>query len=316
MRLLFALAALLLLATFAPVADVPRAAPPAVSLVWAEPLPLDASAPSRVRLGPLRYLGGWRLSSNDGRFGGLSAMHVERGAVLAFSDAGWMIRFPVPEGRSPVKARIAPLAEGPGSADSKEERDIEGMWAEGDDVWLSFERSNALWRFRRPGFHAVSSARPPAMRRWPSNRGGEALVGLRGGRFLLFSEGRGEGGPALLFDGDPARPGTPARALTYTPPRGYRATDAGRLPDGRILVLNRRFAWLEGVTAKLALLRRAGPGRLDAEEIADFRAPIATDNLEALSVTQEGGRTIVWIASDDNYNPLQRTLLMKFAWEG
>jgi hypothetical protein len=34
--------------------------------------------------------------------------------------------------------------------------------------------------------------------------------------------------------------------------------------------------------------------------------------MEALAVEREGGRTILWIASDDNFNPLQRTLLLKF----
>jgi hypothetical protein len=47
--------------------------------------------------------------------------------------------------------------------------------------------------------------------------------------------------------------------------------------------------------------------------VAAFEGAVTRDNLEALSVTQEGGRTILWLASDDNYNPLQRTLLMKFA---
>ena len=49
------------------------------------------------------------------------------------------------------------------------------------------------------------------------------------------------------------------------------------------------------------------------KEIADLRSPINVDNMEGLSVTQEGGRTIVWIASDDNFNPMQRSLLLKFA---
>jgi hypothetical protein len=89
------------------------------------------------------------------------------------------------------------------------------------------------------------------------------------------------------------------------------------LPDGRILVLNRRFRILEGVSAKLTLLRgRLAPGALlGAVEIADFHRPVTVDNMEGLSVTQEKGRTIVWLTSDDNYNPLQRTLLMKFALE-
>jgi hypothetical protein len=33
--------------------------------------------------------------------------------------------------------------------------------------------------------------------------------------------------------------------------------------------------------------------------------------MEALSVTGEEGRTIVWLASDDNLNPIQRTILLK-----
>jgi hypothetical protein len=52
---------------------------------------------------------------------------------------------------------------------------------------------------------------------------------------------------------------------------------------------------------------------LQGEEIASFAPPVTTDNYEALSVTREGRRTIVWIASDDNFIDLERTLLMKFA---
>ena len=53
---------------------------------------------------------------------------------------------------------------------------------------------------------------------------------------------------------------------------------------------------------------------ITGREVAAFEGRVTRDNMEALSVTREGGRTIVWIASDDNYNPLQRTLLLKFAW--
>ena len=55
---------------------------------------------------------------------------------------------------------------------------------------------------------------------------------------------------------------------------------------------------------------------LAGQEIAELRPPVSVDNMEALSITQEKGRTILWIASDDNFSPLQRTLLMKFALDG
>ncbi|HEY0412069.1 MAG TPA: esterase-like activity of phytase family protein [Allosphingosinicella sp.] len=316
MRPILAFLAVLLLATFAPPALPRREPPPALSLVYAEPVPLDESWPALQSAGRLRFLGGWRLTSNDPRFGGISAMHVEGAAVLAFSDSGWMIRFPLPGPRSPVKAMIRALPRGPGASERKSARDIESMWVEGRSVWIGFERRNVVWRFEQPGWTVGAAAWPPGMRRWPPNRGPEAIVRLRDGRFLVFAEGNGRGGPVLLFQGDPAVPGTPETRFTYRPPPGYRATDAALLPDGRVLVLNRRFRLLEGITAKLALLRRGGGGILTAEELADFRPPLTVDNMEALSVTREAGRTIVWIASDDNYNPLQRTLLMKFALEG
>jgi hypothetical protein len=37
------------------------------------------------------------------------------------------------------------------------------------------------------------------------------------------------------------------------------------------------------------------------------------DNFEGLAITREGSRIILWIASDDNHEFFQRTLLLKFA---
>jgi hypothetical protein len=154
------------------------------------------------------------------------------------------------------------------------------------------------------------------MREWRSNRGSEAMLRLPGGRFLIFCEGGGGTSPLLLFDGDPAVRGTRAIEMRYRPPEGYRITDAALLPNGAILLLNRRLALLEGFSAKLTMASSPllKPGAiLSGGEVAIFRRPLNVDNMEALSVAREGGRTIVWIASDDNFNPLQRTLLLKFA---
>ena len=52
-----------------------------------------------------------------------------------------------------------------------------------------------------------------------------------------------------------------------------------------------------------------GTGR----EIARLAPPLTIDNMEGVSVTVENGRNIVWLVSDDNFFPLQRTLLLKFA---
>jgi hypothetical protein len=319
MRLLFALTVLLLLATFAPPSLQRREPPPERTWLSFEPVPLDAGDPSVRRAGALRYLGGWSLTSNDFRFGGLSALHVERGEVLAFSDAGWLIRFPLPGAAGKVAASLGPLPEGPGSADAKSGRDVEALTVAGGQAWIGYERANAVWRYRRSDWSATSSAKPLGMRRWRANRGSEAMLRLADGRFLIFSEGSGGPSEVLLFDGDPAVPGTESLRFRYRPPRGFRITDAAILADGRFLFVNRRVSFLGGISAKLTLAAAPGEYRagmlLEGEEVAHLRRPLVADNFEALSVAREGGRTIVWLASDDNYNPLQRTLLLKFALE-
>ena len=319
MRIIFALLALLLLGTFVPPATRgPAEALPSVSLVRFAPVPLDDSALGRRRLGGLVWLGGWKLTSNNRRFGGISAMQVEKGEVTAFSDSGWLIRFALPRTGSVSRAEIGPLPEGPGTKERKSDRDVESLVVADGMAWIGYERRNAVWRYDPRSWRVAQWAAPRAMRRWPSNRGAEAMLKLPDGRFIVFAEGKGSEAvsEALLFEGDPSRPGTRSVRMTYAKPRGYRTTEAAMLPDGRALILHRRFAFLEGVSAKLSLLdpAQAQAGAiLRGRQIADFHRPINVDNMEALSVTREQGRTIVWIASDDNYNPLQRTLLMKFA---
>ena len=317
MRVLLLLLALPLLTTFAPksltnYADIPKA-----PWLWVERVPLRTDAPESRRIGGLIYLEGWALRSNHPYFGGISAMHVTGRDVLMLSDGGITSRFalPVRAGRVPIR-----LTDLPGfTGRRKFERDSEAMAVHAGRFWVAFERSNAVYRFDRVQWRAEASSEPEGMRDWPLNSGSEAMVRLGDGRFLIFSEGRRLPNGAtevLLFDGDPAVAGTPVVRLGYRAPEDFRITDAARLPDGRLLFLNRRFRILEGVSAKLTVgpfPPASGDEPLGGAEIAHFEEPVTVDNMEALDVTREGGKTIVWVASDDNLNALQRTLLLKFA---
>src|SRR4051812_6597817 len=113
MRVLFALAAIILLATFSPPGTYRPDPPPTVELVTFTPLPLDEGDPERTRLGQLHFLGAWRLTSNDPRFGGLSSLHVEGGEAMAFSDSGWLARFPLPRRAGTFRGEVRVLADGP-----------------------------------------------------------------------------------------------------------------------------------------------------------------------------------------------------------
>lgn len=285
----------------------------------AEPVLLFEGEPERRRVDALTFLAGWELTSEDPAFGSISAMRLRDGAFTAISDTGGVIRFRIANG-APRPLSFGDLAEGPGRGIEKLDRDAESVAIDpaNGTTWVGFERMNAIWRYTA-AFGAAGHAEPEAMSDWPENGGAEAMVRLRSGRFLVFSEagdGPGRSRAALLFAGDPVQPGAKPLRFGYSMPGGYRITDAAELPDGRILLLARRIGWLIDISAKLAVLDprmiRAGEA-IRPRVIATLARPMTVDNMEALAVDEENGRTILWIASDDNFSPFQRTLLMKFA---
>lgn len=285
----------------------------------AERVLLFEGEPQRRRVGALTFLAGWNLTSKDPAFGSISTMRLKGGVFTVVSDAGGVIRFRIGDG-APRPLEFGDLVQGPGRGIEKLERDAESMAVDpaSGAIWVAFERMNAIWRYTAD-FHATGHAQPEAMRDWPENGGAEAMVRLRSGHFLVFSEaGDGPDGSraALLFGGDPVRPGARPLRFGYEMPKGYRITDAAELPDGRIALLARRIGWLIDISAKVALFdpRAIRPGGvIRPKMIATLERPMTVDNMEALAVSEEGGRTILWIASDDNFSPFQRTLLMKFA---
>lgn len=316
---LWALAAFVLLATPTWPSLPPPAPGPATSWLRAEPVLLSAERPGLSETGALDYLGGWVLTAGDARFGGISALQVAGEEALAISDAGDLLRFALPGSARFGAVRVSRLQQGPMPARRKSDRDAEAMIFSGRQAWVVWEWRREIWRYDRRTARATAASRPAAMRSLRRSAGAEAMVRLGNGRFLLLAETPAPQAGlsrAILFGGDPAVPGTAAAQLFYRAPAGFRATDAALLPDGRVLVLNRRADILEGIGAALVVIDPATmrPGTvLEGRELARLEWPMVVDNMEALSVSREGGRTIIWLASDDNFSPLQRTLLLRFA---
>ena len=318
-RAAFLLLVLLALATHVAAPPDPPLPGPEIAALHFAPVLLDASAPDRRRVGALDYLAGWQITSDSPRFGGISSMHVADGQVIALSDTGTLYRFALPSGRGSGAVRIDSLADGPGSPTVKSNRDSESMLVEGTRVWVGFEYSNMIWRYSLAGLRAETAASPAPMAEWRHNSGAEAMTRLADGRYLVFCEGLSDSRPlsdAVLFDGDPADPRSRSHLLHYRRVPGYRVSDATVLPDGRLLILNRRFEWLEGFSLAVTIADARGLAEgatIAPRVIGRLAPPLTVDNMEAASVTVENGRPILWIASDDNFFPLQRTLLLKFA---
>jgi hypothetical protein len=287
------------------------------------PLPLDAENPQRKKVGALTFLSAWELRSNNSSFGGISGVVATGGnRFIALSDAGTLIGFTVGASRKLEDSFIADLVGTSGDDVDYRDRDSEGMAYDpaSGRIWISYEARHAIRRFP-PSLSRIDGVKRLTFTQgWKANGGVETIVRLNDGRFLIIAETheRPDGSnSAYLFSGDPVEPGTQVTQFGYRAPAGYRPTDAALLPDGRILLLNRRISFPNGFTAKLAVL---SPSDIRKDEtvtpkvIATLAPPLLVDNMEGLAITEEGGQAIVWMMSDNNFSTLfQRTLLMKFA---
>jgi hypothetical protein len=273
-----------------------------------------------ARIGALVPVGGVTLSSFNPAFGGFSAIALHDGRVTLLSDGGNLVRFAIRRGQI-AGATGHVLHDGPGVGWDRTDRDSESIALDParGTLWVGYENQNEIWRYS-PDLRQAEAHRAPAwMRPWVRNRGAESLVRLRNGRFLAI----GERTPnrvrnAVLFSGDPTLARTRAAPFHVRPPPRYDPSDAAELPNGDLLVLTRRFQYPFRFTAKLVRIPRAAirPGATVAGTvIATLAAPVLGENAEGIAVTREGGRTMVWIVTDNDVMSWRPTYLLKFRLE-
>lgn len=288
-----------------------------------EPVLLDPATPKRTRVGDLIYLGGVRLKSDDPQFGGFSSLTVAGDRFTLLSDSGDIVRFVLDRHWRVHDRSYAELPDGPGTGWEKRDRDSESMSVDRRTgaIWVGFENDNAFWRYDSRFSKAQAHVAPPAMQGWPENKGPEAMMLLpRGGMVTIGEEKpwRGHKGRAgIVFAGDPSVAPRRGFRFDYIPPAGSSPSDMTLLPDGRWLILNRRFAWFR-FSNVLTIVDPADvrPGAtVRGREIATLAAPLIHDNFEGVAATQEGHATVIWLVSDDNQLPVQRSLLLKFRLE-
>ncbi|KTT74691.1 esterase-like activity of phytase family protein [Sphingomonas endophytica] len=271
------------------------------------------------RIGVLRPVGAVVLSADQAGFGGFSALALHRGQAVLLTDGGLVVRLRIAGGT----VRTLPgsmLDDGPETGWRRQARDTESMVVDpaSGRTWIGYERVNEIWRYASGLAHAEGWARPAAMRGWGENSGPESLVRLVDGRFLTLREGglRQVGArPALLFAGDPTQPGTAVATLRYLPPAGFAPSDAAVLPDGDVLVLNRR--WRVPLRFEAALVRIAAasirPGALlHGPVVARLGATLGNENAEGVAVSRERGVTMIWLITDNDGYAWRKTILAKF----
>jgi hypothetical protein len=245
---------------------------------------------------PLQFAGAWKVEVADRRFGGVSALAIDRGMLLALTDAGSLIRLPRPG--TGQEAAVADLPDGPGIPRYKVDRDTEALSRDpaGRGWWISFEHWHEIWLYD-PAFRRAVAKIRLGQDRWPKNRGVEGLVADRDG-LTLFAE---SGVEWLRWSNRQLRSHKLENEFGFV-------SDAVRLPDGRLLAVTRSFGAL-GIAKQIAMVENVA-GQLRLKSLAPL--PLgATDNVEGIAAeprTQGGMR--LWLITDNDFRPRQPTLLV------
>lgn len=293
-------------------------------LLSSRPVALNPRDPTQATVGFLTYRGGIAITSPETRFGGWSGLVVTpSGDLLSVSDRGfWLIaRLEVDEHgylTGIADGRLGRLA-GPGGLPvGRRHQDAEeiALLPDGTAI-VSFEQEHRFWRYfpsAEPFQGRVEPVPPPpGLELLPSNGGVEALAHLADGRLLAIAEGLStpEGGRVGWI-----RNHEGWSPLSYVAAPDFLPSGAAGLPNGDALVLERRFIdpfTFESRITRVPAAEIAPGARLSGREVARLSAPLSTDNFEGIAVRPgPNGETLVYLIADDNYVPIQRTLLLQF----
>lgn len=319
-RLAAAAALLVSLGTALPLAT-PAAAQDAF-LPQTSPVELLPGQPD-AEVGELIFRGGVEIAPDKAGIGGISSLEWHDGQLIAITDDGrWMTL--TPEDVGPRLVDISEVTIGElrdargGKLGSKERGDAEAISRLPSGEWLvAFEQDHRIWRYAALGEAAVGSEdRAAALVAGAApNDGIETLSAYPGGLVAC-----GEWA-------DPARPNclritdAGAQAFHLPAPEGIAEvggvpTDAACKSDGTCYVLFRSYTPGEGNRAAVVAIAPDGA----VTTLAVLAPPMMLDNFEGLAVREVPGKTLLYLASDDNFRNCetrpgagcQRTLVMKF----
>lgn len=272
--------------------------------------------PGAVLAPGVRFAGGVEIVAGLGSpLHGLSDLKLtDDGGFVAVSDAGDLVRGALrldAQGRLVGVDRLASrrltLENGQPIAD-KLDGDAEGLaLTRSGDLLISFERRHRIWNYGP--LSALRSPTPVSSPEvaFPDNEGMEGLAAVHppqdGWRVL------GEGGGVWDCARDTCRTvvAPPAEAPKDS---DYRFTGLDHDPLGEgWFVVERRYKPPFDMRGRV---RRLTPEGTLGPILIELKLPGTTDNFEGVAAERRGQTTRLYLLSDDNANPAQRTLLLAF----
>lgn len=283
-----------------------------------------------TQFGALEFIGGLELSSDNALLGAISAIRFrpdQRHFVSVLDTGHWLTGAIERDDKGRLKgvteARIMPMIDRYGGTDAgKGAMDAEGLALRGDHVLVSYEQYHRVDAYPDPGFETSSPDDTiPILiprRQLRANRSLEALMiapqssPLAGAAVIVAEDSLNDEGNMLaaILDG-------PSQGrFTVRHYDGFDVSDGVFLPDGDLLLLERRFGLAHGLGMRIRRIAGAdikSDALVDGTVIFEASTREQIDNMEGIDVFRAADGTLhLILVSDDNHSILQRSLMLEF----
>lgn len=275
---------------------------------------LDDELPAIVDLGHgLSVISAHEL--HGPRLGGVSAVTGSADELILFSDRGDVWQVGVERAADGQISQLAPWQELDLPELPMPYLDVESATATADGIALAFERNHAITELRVENGQLAFDDRITQhgdLDVLPINGGIEAMASIDNHWLLIAEQAYAADGNAQAFW---VKNGEFVTA-SYAVADGFSAT-AADATSSHLIILERSLSLLAGWRARLSIvpLERLQPG--SDQPIVPQRswvipASVPVDNMEALkAIERRDGLLELLLLSDDNFNVLQRNLLLQ-----
>ena len=279
-----------------------------------------------ISLNKLKFVSGIEIKSNHPDFGGLSGLIInEDKSLIAVGDQGIWLTGKIKIDKNGklveiINGRLGHLKDNENNRLyklGKSYTDAESIETYNNKFIVSFERKHRILIFNDIFLHSEIFYDRIKYLDLPDNGGIEAMAPLKNNSIFLLSENLihpdNKIAGYLLSDNKLKK--------VYVKKNGsFKPTDMSNLPDGNILLLERSFSPVRGVSARISIIKYENlkPNSVILPLTLDtLKPPMVVDNFEGISFLKlNDGGYYIFILSDDNFNFLQKTLLYQFYWDG
>ena len=282
------------------------------------------------QFGQLEFVGGINLSSTNSLLGAMSSIrfYPDGQHFLTVLDTGHWASGKIERGPNGALANISDMtitamidSMGRDNAE-KWGMDSEGLAFRDNQILVSFEEKHRVDIYPADSY---SISKPIGtipilipIRQLRENGSLETML-------VAPKDGPLVGAPLIIAEKSVNKDGNLLAAVLEGPKKGifyvkrtmpYSATDGTFLPNGDILLLERRFGLSDGLGMRIRRIKSSDitPGAtVDGEVILEAGAGYQIDNMEGIdAVIGPDGSTRLFLVSDDNHSFFQRTIMLEF----